>query len=87
MPEQVTQPQRRKVALALRGGGSHGAFTWGVFDRLLDDQMIELQCSSSLPAAMSVVGTYRRLCRWPSCPRAGDERTSCGHANSVEDDP
>ena len=28
---------RRKVALALQGGGSHGAFTWGVLDRLLDD--------------------------------------------------
>ena len=26
-------PGRRKVALALQGGGSHGAFTWGVLDR------------------------------------------------------
>lgn len=25
------------VALALQGGGSHGAFTWGVLDRLLDE--------------------------------------------------
>ena len=25
-----------KVALALQGGGSHGAFTWGVLDRLLE---------------------------------------------------
>jgi NTE family protein len=25
------------IALALQGGGSHGAFTWGVLDRLLDD--------------------------------------------------
>jgi NTE family protein len=25
------------VALALQGGGSHGAFTWGVLDRLLQD--------------------------------------------------
>ena len=25
------------VALALQGGGSHGAFTWGVLDRLLED--------------------------------------------------
>jgi predicted acylesterase/phospholipase RssA len=28
---------RRKLALALQGGGSHGAVTWGVLDRLLDD--------------------------------------------------
>ena len=25
------------IALALQGGGSHGAFTWGVLDRLLQD--------------------------------------------------
>jgi hypothetical protein len=25
------------VDLALQGGGSHGAFTWGVLDRLIDE--------------------------------------------------
>jgi NTE family protein len=25
------------VDLALQGGGSHGAFTWGVLDRLLEE--------------------------------------------------
>ena len=35
-------PGRRKVALALQGGGSHGAFTWGVLDRLLDDTKIAI---------------------------------------------
>jgi NTE family protein len=34
--------QRRKIALALQGGGSHGAFTWGVLDRLLDDATIDI---------------------------------------------
>jgi NTE family protein len=33
---------RRQVALALQGGGSHGAFTWGVLDRLLDDPTIDI---------------------------------------------
>ena len=33
---------RRRVALALQGGGSHGAFTWGVLDRLLDDATIDI---------------------------------------------
>jgi NTE family protein len=28
------------INLALQGGGSHGAFTWGVLDRLLDDERI-----------------------------------------------
>ena len=27
----------RRIALALQGGGSHGAFTWGVLDRLLQE--------------------------------------------------
>ena len=30
----------KTVNLALQGGGSHGAFTWGVLDRLLEDERI-----------------------------------------------
>lgn len=30
-----------KVNLALQGGGAHGAFTWGVLDRLLDESDLE----------------------------------------------
>jgi len=33
----------RKVKLALQGGGSHGAFTWGVLDALLEDGRIEVE--------------------------------------------
>ena len=29
--------QKKLTALALQGGGSHGAYTWGVLDRLLDE--------------------------------------------------
>ena len=29
--------QQGRIALALQGGGSFGAFTWGVLDRLLED--------------------------------------------------
>jgi NTE family protein len=35
-------PPQRKLALALQGGGSHGAFTWGVIDRLLDDANFDI---------------------------------------------
>jgi hypothetical protein len=28
------------VNLALQGGGSHGAFTWGVLDRLLEEEAL-----------------------------------------------
>ena len=32
---------QKTINLALQGGGSHGAFTWGVLDRLLEeDQLI-----------------------------------------------
>jgi len=31
-----------RINLALQGGGAHGAFTWGVLDRLLDDEEIEV---------------------------------------------
>ena len=27
----------KNVNLALQGGGAHGAFVWGVLDRLLED--------------------------------------------------
>ena len=28
----------KTINLALQGGGAHGAFTWGVLDRLLEDE-------------------------------------------------
>jgi NTE family protein len=31
----------RRINLALQGGGAHGAFSWGVLDRLLEDPSIE----------------------------------------------
>ncbi len=34
---------KKKVALALQSGGSHGAFTWGVLDRLLEDDRLEIE--------------------------------------------
>jgi len=33
----------KRINLALQGGGSHGAFTWGVLDRLLEDPRIEIE--------------------------------------------
>ena len=32
----------RRINLALQGGGAHGAFTWGVLDRLLREDGIEI---------------------------------------------
>ena len=32
------QAKRGRLSLALQGGGSFGAFTWGVLDRLLEEE-------------------------------------------------
>ncbi len=34
---------RKRIKLALQGGGAHGAFTWGVLDRLLADGRLEVE--------------------------------------------
>jgi NTE family protein len=36
----------RKLSLALQGGGSYGAFTWGVLDRLLEEADVEFDAIS-----------------------------------------
>ena len=47
---------RRIVNLALQGGGSHGAFTWGVLDRLLEDDRLAVEGMSGTSAgAMNAV--------------------------------
>ncbi len=50
------QGDRIAVNLALQGGGSHGAFTWGVLDRLLEDGRIDFPAVSGTSAgAMNAV--------------------------------
>ena len=34
------QPEPLRVDLALQGGGAHGAFTWGVLDRLVEEEWL-----------------------------------------------
>lgn len=46
----------KPVNLALQGGGSHGAFTWGVLDRLLEDGRLDFAAVSGTSAgAMNAV--------------------------------
>jgi NTE family protein len=40
----------RTVSLALQGGGVHGAFTWGVLDRLLEDERLRIDGISATSA-------------------------------------
>lgn len=46
----VAKPVRRRVNLALQGGGTHGAFTWGALDRLLEEEDIEFDGLSGTSA-------------------------------------
>ncbi|MGO9391671.1 patatin-like phospholipase family protein [Rhodoblastus sp.] len=41
-PHVARPPKKRRIAVALQGGGSHGAFTWGVLDRLLEEPSFEI---------------------------------------------
>lgn len=54
----------RRIDLALQGGGSHGAFTWGVLDRLLEDEQIQINgisgtSAGALNAAVLATGFAR----------------------------
>jgi NTE family protein len=55
MPQKKTLA-KKKVDLALQGGGAHGAFTWGVLERLLEDDRLEIEAISGTSAgAMNAV--------------------------------
>jgi NTE family protein len=51
------RPKPVSIDLALQGGGSHGAFTWGVLDRLLDDDTLSFDgvCGTSAGALNAAV--------------------------------
>jgi len=40
----------KPIALALQGGGAHGAFTWGVLDRLLEDGRMNINAITGTSA-------------------------------------
>ena len=50
-------PAPKPINLALQGGGAHGAFTWGVLDRLLEDERIAIDgiCGTSAGAMNAVL--------------------------------
>ena len=65
----AARPQTAPLDLALQGGGSHGAFTWGVLDRLLDDETLAIDgvsgtSAGALNAAVLATG-------WAEGGRAG----------------
>jgi NTE family protein len=62
----------RNVNLALQGGGSHGAFTWGVLDALLEDGRIGFEGLSG--ASAGAVNAAALASGWATAAAAGKDR-------------
>jgi NTE family protein len=55
---------KKRINIAMQGGGAHGAFTWGVLDELLCDGRIEIEGLSGTSAgAVNAVMLADGLCR------------------------
>lgn len=50
MPKSATRRSPVPIDLALQGGGAHGAFTWGVLDRLLEETWLSFDGISGTSA-------------------------------------
>ena len=63
MPTEAKPITRKPVLidLALQGGGSHGAFTWGVLDYLLEDGRLAIEGISGTSAGAVRVAAHRGL--------------------------
>lgn len=78
----------KRISLALQGGGAHGAFTWGVLDRLLEEDDLEVAAVSGTSAGAlnaaalkagfiegGAEGARRSLARlWSDVAEVGDLR-------------
>ncbi|WP_043362034.1 patatin-like phospholipase family protein [Belnapia sp. F-4-1] len=49
-PAVAKPPAPKRINLALQGGGTHGAFTWGVLERLLEDERLAIDGVSGASA-------------------------------------
>ncbi len=50
VPRRKADLPKKRLSLALQGGGSHGAFTWGVLHRLIGDRRIYIEGISGASA-------------------------------------
>ena len=59
----AASPDKRPINIALQGGGAHGAFTWGVLDRILEDDRLDIDgiSGTSAGAMNAAVLAYGRM--------------------------
>lgn len=64
MPKDNHRPSRKRILLALQGGGAHSAYAWGVVDRLLENDDIEIVAVSGTSggALIAAVLAYGLSC-------------------------
>ena len=72
----------KRITLALQGGGAHGAFTWGVLDRLLDDDTLEIQGFSGTSAGAMNAGV---LASGLAMGRDGGKEALAGFWRAISD--
>jgi len=61
--ENAHERKQKVINLALQGGGSHGAFAWGVLDRLLEEETLHFEGISGTSAgAANAVALADGLC-------------------------
>lgn len=63
--------QQKTINLALQGGGSHGAFAWGVLDKLLEDGRIDIEglCATSAGTMNACAYAYGKYVGGPEKAR------------------
>jgi NTE family protein len=59
-PAAISNSEVKTLNLALQGGGAHGAFTWGVLDRLLEETRLDFEgvVATSAGAMNAAIMTY-----------------------------
>ena len=74
-PRRAAPREPLLIDLALQGGGSHGAFTWGVLDRLLEEDGLKVEAISgtSAGAMNAAVMAYGHMQGGPDGARAALE--------------
>ena len=74
MTDQGHAPENvKRINVALQGGGAHGAFSWGVLDKLLEDGRLAIEGLSGTSAGSMKVSNP--VMRYPS---VSSSVTPCG---------